>query len=293
MARKRTILMYARSRGGKTSLLAELIEHVQVTQGKKGLVYSIDKGGIGPLSPYIDLGIVDLVEQHDLDPWVFLYNAVRGKVRDEKGKWVQADLSKYGVIGFESMTGWADSLMDSLAEKAANNINIGGSANVSFQVQGDGETVKIGGANQSHYGIVQGRILKEVWTSQKLNAPYIVWTAAASKEDDLNASGKVIGPAVVGKALTAEVPRHFDLTFRLDCLPASQGKQERHILYLGNSVDMAAGNAVGLGNTRVPLGAPELPASIEPASLVKALQLIEDAENKAKEAIKARLAQKK
>jgi hypothetical protein len=291
--RKRTILMYARSRGGKTSLLAELAEDVQVKLGKKSLVYSIDKGGTGPLTPYVDLGVVDLVEQQDLDPWVFLNNAVSGKVRDAKGKWIPADLSQYGMVGFESMTGWADALMESLAEKASNNINIGGGVNVSFQVSGDGDTVKIGGANQSHYGIVQGRVLKEIWKSQKLAVPYIVWTAAASKEDDQNAGGKVIGPAVVGKALTAEIPRHFDLTFRLDCLPSSQGKPERHILYLGNSIDMAAGNAVSLGNTRVPLGAPELPASIEPASLVKALALIEDAENKAKEAIKARLSAKK
>jgi hypothetical protein len=85
--------------------------------------------------------------------------------------------------------------------------------------------------------------------------------------------------------------RHFDLTFRLDCLPAQAGKPERHILFLGNSVDIASGNAVGLGNTRVPLaeGMKPLPSSIEPASLVQALVLIEDAEKQAKEIIKKEL----
>lgn len=291
--RKRTILMYGRSRSGKTSLLSELAEEVKAKQGLKSLIYSIDKGGIGPLGPYVDLGIVDLIEQGNTDPWIFLRMAAEGKKRDSNGKWVPQDLSPYGMIGHESLTGYADALMNSLAEKAAQGINIGGSANVNFNVAGDDQSLKIGGSNMGHYNVVQTRILNELWASQKANVQYVVWTASASKEDDQNAGGKVIGPQVVGKALTAEIPRHFDLTFRLDCLPASGGKPESHILYLGNSVDIAAGNAVGLGNTRVPLGAKELPPKIEPASLVKALALIEGAEKEASDAIKKRLSQAK
>ena len=60
--RKRTILMYSRSRGGKTTLLAELAEQVKLTTGKKTLVYTIDKGGIGPMVPLIELGVIDLIE---------------------------------------------------------------------------------------------------------------------------------------------------------------------------------------------------------------------------------------
>lgn len=286
---KRTILMYSRSRGGKTTLIAELAEKVYATTGKKTLVYSIDKGGTGPLKPLIGLGIIDLIEQDKTDPWMFLNKAVTGQVRDANGKWVAGDLSKYGVIAFESMTGWGDALMMDLTEKAAAGQNIGGAANVSFTIAGDGEQIRVGGSNQAHYGIVQSRVLGEVWKSQKLPADYIVWTAAASKEDDMNAGGKVIGPAVVGKALTSEMPRHFDLTFRLDCVPAQAGKAERHVLYLGNSVDQAAGNAVSLGNTRVPLGAKELPPTIEPASLTQALDLITKAEAEATEAAKKRI----
>lgn len=291
-SRKRTILMYSRSRGGKTTLLAELAEHVKVTLGKKSLIYSIDKGGIGPMVPMIDLGIIDLVEQEDTDPWIFMNKVSTGQVRRE-GKWVKADLSQYGMVGIESMTGFSDAFMNDLALKAAQGINIGGASNVGFTVSGDGESLKIGGNNMGHYNVVQMRILDEVWRSQRLSIPYLAWTASASRDEDPNASGKVIGPAIAGKALTAEMLRHFDLTFRLDCLPAQAGKPERHLLYLGNSVDLAAGNAVGLGNTRVPLGAKELPSSIEPASLVKALMLIEDAEKEAKEVVRKRLEAKK
>lgn len=285
----RTILMYSRSRGGKTTLIGELAEYGTLQTGLKSLVYSIDKGGTGPIQPYVKLGVIDLVQQEDTDPWVFMHMVALGRVRDSKGKWVQADLKQYYMVGAESLTGFSDAFMNSLAEKSAQGINIGGSANVSFTVAGDGETLKIGGSNMGHYNVVQTRILDEFWRSQRLPVQYLVWTAGASRDEDTNASGKVIGPAVCGKALTAELPRHADLTFRLDCLPAQQGKPERHILYMGNSVDTGAGGAVGLGNTRVPLGA-DLPTTIEPASLVKALTMIEEAEKKAEGDIKIRLA---
>lgn len=291
MGRKRTVLMYSRSRGGKTTQLAELAKHVKKTTGLNTLVYSIDKGGIGPMVPLIDLGIINLVEQFDTNPWIFMNKASTGQVRDKDGKWVRANLAEYGLVGNESLTGFSDAFMNDLAAQAANGVNIGGSGNVSLKVEGDGDTLKIGANNMSHYNVVQNRILDEVWRSQKLQVPYLVWTASASRDEDPNATAKVIGPAIAGKALTAEMLRHFDLTFRLDCLPAQAGKEERHILYLGNSVDISAGNAVGLGNTRVPLGATtKLPASIEPANLVQALQMIEKVELEAKHAIEIELA---
>lgn len=288
MKRKRTILMYGRTRSGKTSQLGELAKYVKLNLNKKSLIYTIDKGGVGPLMPLVDLGIIDIVLQEDTNPFMFLSKASRGQVR-VNGKWVPADMSQYGMVAGESLTGFGDGLMLDLADKASQGINIGGGANVNFSVTSDGETLKVGGSNMAHYGIVQTRILDEVLRSQKLPVDYVVWTASASKEEDMNAGGKVIGPAVVGKALTSELPRQFDLCFRLDCLPAQQGKPERHIIYLGNSLDVAAGNAVSLGNTRIPLGGPELPSTIEPASIIKVLELINDAEQKAKEAIEKEL----
>lgn len=288
MKRKRTILMYGRTRSGKTSQLGELAKHVKVTLGKKSLIYTIDKGGVGPLMPLVDLGIVDLVLQEATNPFMFLSKVSRGQVR-VGGKWTPTDLSQYGMVAGESLTGFGDGLMLDLADKASQGINIGGGANVNFSISSDGETLKVGGSNMAHYGIVQTRILDEVLRSQNLPVEFVVWTASASKEEDMNAGGKVIGPAVVGKALTSELPRQFDLCFRLDCLPAQQGKPERHIIYLGNSLDVAAGNAVSLGNTRIPLGGPELPSMVEPASIIKVLELINDAEQKAKEAIEKEL----
>jgi len=280
--------MYGRTRSGKTSQIAELAEHVKVTTGLKSLVYSIDAGGIGPLGPLADLGIIDLVLQGETNPWMFLNKVSRGQVRGGAGKWVPADLSKYGLIANESLTGFGDAIMINMATQAGDGINIGGQANISFKITSDGETINIGGSNMAHYNIAQSRLLDEFLRSQKLNVPLLLWTASASKEEDTNFGGKVIGPAGPGKALTAELPRHCDLCFRIDCTPASPGKPERHIIYLGNSVDILAGSATSLGNTRLPIGV-EVPATVEPASIVKVLRLIEEAESKAKEDIKKRL----
>lgn len=284
--------MYGRTRSGKTSQIAELAEHVASTTGKKTLIYSIDAGGIGPLGPILDLGLADLIQCGDTNVFMFLSKVSRGQVRDKDGKWVPGKLDNYGLIAIESFTGFGDAIMLWLAEQAGLGINIGGSPNVNVSIQSDGEILKIGGSNMAHYGIAQTRLLDEFLRSQKLPVPLILWTASASKEEDGNFGGKVIGPAGPGKALTSELPRHTDLCFRIDCTPSKGVDKEKHIIYLGNSVDVNAGNATSLGNTRVPMGA-ELPTTVEPASIVKVLDLIEKAETKAKEAMTARIAASK
>lgn len=286
--RKRTVLLYGRTRSGKSTQIGELAEHVYKTTGKRTRLYTADRGGIDPVRPYVDLGIIEVVSQDDSDPWIFLNKVVRGYIRKD-GKWVPGVNAEIGMYAFESMTAFADALMADMAKKAAENVNIGGGANISFAASGDGETLKISGSNMAHFGVCQSRIKEEVWTSQKLDAEYILWTASASKDEDPEASGKVIGPAVVGKAMTAEVPRWFNLTFRIDAIPAQAGKGERHLLYLGNSLDLSAGNAVSLGNTRTPLDSTPLPATIEPASIVKAISLIDGGYGQAVDAIKKRL----
>lgn len=289
--RKRTVLLYGRTRAGKSTQIGELAEHVYKSTGKRTRLYTADRGGIDPVRPYVDLGIIEVVSQDDSDPWIFLNKVVRGFVRKD-GKWVPGVNTEIGMYAFESMTAFADALMADMAKKAAENVNIGGGANISFAASGDGETLKISGSNMAHFGVCQSRIKEEVWTSQKLDAEYILWTASASKDEDPEASGKVIGPAVVGKAMTAEVPRWFQLTFRIDAIPAQSGKPERHVLYLGNSIDLSAGNAVSLGNTRTPLDSTPLPATIEPASIVKAISLIDGGYGQAVDAIKKRLEKK-
>lgn len=289
-SKKTTILLYGRSNAGKTAQIGELAEWVYKTHGLRTRLATADRGGVGTVQPYIDLKIIELVEMGDTDPWIFLNKVVRGYVRDSNSKWVLGDNANIGLFAFESLRSVAESLMSAMATKVGQGTSIGGGSNISFNVTGDGESLKVGGSNMAMFGVAQQRITDEVWESQKLNAPYIMWTSSVSKDDDTNAAGKILGPDVIGKALTAEVPRWFNLTFRIDVIPAQMGKPERHVLYLGNHVDVGAGNAAGLGNTRLPLDSGALASNtIEPASLVKALEILNGGYSKAVDAISKRV----
>ena len=287
---KVTILLYGRSGAGKSTMVGQLAEYVYKTLKKKTRLYTADRGGMDSIRPYIDLGIIEAVEMGDTDPFIFLNKAVRGFVRDPAGKWVPGANDNIGFFAFESLRAFAESLMQSMSIKAGAGLSIGGGSNISFNVSGDGENVKVGGANMAMFGVAQSRMTEEVWASQKLDANYIMWTSSVSKDDDPTATGKVLGPDVIGKALTTEVPRWFQITARIDVIPAQAGKPERHILYLGNHVDVGAGNVGAMGNTRLPLDAPPLVKNtIEPASIVEALKLLDGGYTSATDVIKRRL----
>ena len=225
---------------------------------------------------------------------LFMHKAARGFTRDAAGKWVlnKEANAQVGVYGFESAHSMAKHIQQDMNEKAAKGIVMGGDANTSFDVQGDGETIKMGSTKGfGKFSIPQERIFAEMMESQKLDAEYVVWTCGVSKdEDDVNTS-KIIGPDVIGKALTGVLPMEFAYTFRMDVLPAKDGKPERHLLMLGTTADVNAGNATALGNIRRPLDATPLTTTVvEPANIVTALQMVRnDAAKVATDTIKKRL----
>ena len=286
------ILLYGRTGSGKSTLIGELAEWVFATLGKTTLLYTADKGGYKSLQPYIDLGIIRVIEIGNTDPFVFLNKSANGFERDKTGKWVKADLTNIGFIANESFRSHADGMMMSMEQKLAAGINIGGSANISFTAASDGESLKISAGNMSIYGVAQNQIRNEVWNSHKLDVAYLGWTSAVSKDEDINAAGKILGPDVIGKAMTTVTPYWFDYTFRLDTIAAQAGKPERHLLYLGTHSDVNAGGAAGLGNIRMPLDGTLTQNIIEPASIVKALQVLKDGSASATNAIRKRLGSK-
>lgn len=290
MQRKKTILIYGRSGSGKSYSIAELAEWIFRTLKMKTRLYTADRGGLDVMLPLIDLGVIEVVEIGDTDPWIFLNCACKGMVRDGAGKWVAGSNDNIGMFAFESMRSFAESLMLDMTKKAASNISIGGGGNTAFSVSGDGQSLKISGTNMAMYGVAQARMSEEIWASQRLPAPYILWSSSVSKDEDTVSTTKVLGPDVIGKALTADTPRWFHITLRIDVIPAQQGKPERHLLYLGSHVDANSGNTSAVGNIRRPMDAPKLEQTVlEPASLVKALEILESGQEAAKEHVKKRL----
>ena|SRR3990167_2403843 len=292
-----TILLYSVTGGGKTTQLGLLAEDLYISTGLKTRVYSADFGGTDVLAPYIELGIIELIELGQSDIWIFLNKAIKGYVKDANGKWVKDDASnaKVGAYCFESAHGIANLLQMDMERKAGTGVTIGGDNNTSFTITGDGETLKIGA--QKGYGkfaIPQSQVLHAIYESFRLPAEYVVWTAGLNTDKDEITTSKIIGPDVIGKALTGVLPKDFNYTFRLGVNPAQDGKQEEHVLYLGTHIDKQAGGAA-MGNIRRPLDAPEIKdLTIKPANIVKALKLIkEDSKKAAVEAIKKRIAAQK
>ena len=181
------------------------------------------------------------------------------------------------MVANDSASSITEAMLEDLAERTANGLNIAGGGNANFNVTGDGVSLKIGSNNMAHYGVIQSRIRKEIRLSKRLPVTHVVWTAGVDQGSDDVSNRKVVGPSLVGHALTGTMPRWFDFTFRLDVLPAKGAAAERHQLYIGTHTDVTLQNAAGLGNSRLPLGA-KLPKTIvEPASVVEALGMIEEA----------------
>ena len=285
------ILLFGRTGSGKTAQLGELAEYVFIKTGLPTILHSGDKGGTKTIQPYIDLGIIEVNEMGETNPFIFL-NKSAGGWRKVDGKWVKVDQSKVGMNAFESFRGYADALMIDMEKRLASGVNIGGSANINFSIADAGETIKVSAGNQSIFGVAQNTIRNEVWNSQKLATPYLIWTSAVSKDEDLNAAGKVLGPDVIGKAMTTVTPYWFDYTIRIDTIAAQNGKPERHLMYLGTHADVNAGGAAGLGNIRLPLDGSLTTTIIEPASIVKALEAIEGGRKTAVDQIRKRLGSK-
>ena len=291
-----TILLYARTGAGKTTQIGKLAEDVNVTSGKIPRLYTADRGGLDTIQPYVNLGLIEVEPIGDADPWIWLNKSVRGYVR-RNGKWLldKAANAKVGLMAFESAHAVASLLKLDMERKAAHGINIGGDTNTSFDVMdaGTNEKLKVGTTKGfQKFSIPQARLWEEIMESHRLDTDYVLWTAGLNKgDDDVNTAAKIIGPDILGNALTAKLPMDFHYTFRMDVRPGKGDTPPSHVLYLGTHQDINAGNATALGNIRRPLDAAPLKTHvIEPADLVQALRIVRlDAQEEATRKIKARI----
>lgn len=283
-----TILLYGDSGDGKTAQVGALAEYVYLTLGKKKTrLYCADPGGWATIQPYVSLGIVEPIDCTGFPAWEMLDAITKGKVRRD-GKWVVDVPEDLGAVAYEGYTGLADVLMQSLAKDASQNKNIGGQAPAVKFTQGD---ASFASNSPAHYGIVQTQLTVCSQESFRLPVDYVVWTATARRAADNDTTATILGPQIVGKALTSEVPRWFNYTFRLMAIPPDEltKRPGSHRLYFSDHTDMTLQGAKGLGNDRLPLDAEALPPYIEPASVVKALESIRAGSLSAEGKIRARL----
>lgn len=286
-----TILLFGPTGSGKTAQIGEVAEYLFKNYNLITRLYSCDPGGWLTVAPYIELGIIELVPYFGDSPWHWIDAAVQGKKLVD-GKFVPGIDPKVGLYAYEGMTSMADKAMLWMSGQAGVGVNIGGGGAFSFTAKSsdkDNKDIKIGSNNQAHYSVAQQQVYDKSAQSQLLPG-IVLWTAGDRRGED-DVSGGVVGPQVAGKALTGEVPRWFNLTFRIGT-EAQIGQPTKHVLYTDSHVEMNAKMAKGISNSRIPLAGGEtvkIPDRIEPASVIKIIEMLNLRQQSATDAIRKRL----
>lgn len=275
------LLMYGPTGGGKTTQLRKLIE-AMATKERPARVYVTDRGGtLTILRPLVAKGLVQLEIYREGDRFIWINQAMQGNIYRD-GKWVNGEPEKLCLIAFESLSGMGDLVINALGRQAAEGHNVGGEPAPGLRIQAQGQDIMVPASSRTHYLVAQRHLLEEVWNSQLLPVP-VVWTA---HEDIVPLDKKapdgektvetvaglgirgLIGPLVVGSALTRELAKYFVFTFRLSQRVTDSGKT--HIMFTGRHKD---GNLEGLANARTPMNS-KVPLKVEPTDVVRVLQMI-------------------
>lgn len=264
----RSVALYGDTGTGKTTQIGELIKDEFKRTRRKSMLYTADLGGYDSISSLERLGVLGVVP-FDLgvdDPWQWVMKA-------SGGEGLPGDT---GLVAYDSATSMSEALLSNCAKLAADNQDIGGrpAPKIIIGKRGD-NPIKLGTNVDTHYGVVQGFMLDAIWRSTYLTRKDItvVWTFGLLRGEGTDQT-PILGPKLAGKALTPQVPKWFEYTFRLVSLPVP-GAPTRHLLYIQEQPE-ANGLTMSFGNARYPLGTgTSLPAVIEPANVVEAFNLIE------------------
>jgi hypothetical protein len=278
-----TIALSADTGRGKSYLVGELATHLYEKERQRSIVYISDRGW-RTLAPQMSAGIILPVPLVG-DPFNWLSHAVAGEVLDKNNKWVKAP-DDIGMRAYESGSAIAQELKRTIKESHAGSgtkevdgrvksLGIGPAANI-YKVGTVDDPLKRASIDKGHFGIVQDEMRDAIWKSQDLPG-YIIWTFLMLRKQDDDTKQEILGPEILGKALTASVASWFHFSFHVDSQIPVSGPEE-HILYLSGHNDLTTGNARAGSNSRVGFGsepnATAIPPAIKPASLVKALELL-------------------
>lgn len=262
----RSLALYGGTGSGKTTQIGELAKWHFNRTGKKTLLRSVDPGGYDTIEHLIG-DYIDLVSiGPDDNPWVWIGEQCVEEV----------DPDVYALVANDSATGMGDMLLKDAAKLAAKNIQVGQQKVFNLKIPGTG--LVIGANNESQYGLIQTHMLDQIGKQSRLTEKGIdvLWTFADHIPDVSKGETPIIGPKLVGKALTQHLPRYMRYTLRLVKI-AGQGTLPAHRLLTAPQLDETTGMEC-LVNPRFPLnGTVPQPAFIEPASISEFWELIEAA----------------
>jgi len=263
-----TFCLFGDSGSGKTTQAGELAKFVRRERKKNSVLVTPDLGGYDCIAPLVRAKVLRPVElEPDSDPWIFVDTAARGGFLEPND----------GLLIIDSGSSIGEMLLKACRESK---IQMGQQRTQKFTVAQGKQSLTVALNNEAHYGLVQGFMLDAIWKSTWLTRKGIdvMWTFSVHRGEEQDRT-PILGPKLVGKALTAAAPKWFKYTFRIASIP-QEGKAPLHRLYLTEYPDLA-GLGHSFGNARVPLGSSPLPPYIEPASIPGALKIIGERQEEA------------
>lgn len=232
-------LSFGKSGSYKTSEMRWLARWVYATTGKKTRLISSDGGGWGPLKVEVDAGIIEPFHvSSDKDPlgvWRKLSKGYWPSVLEHNGQALLAaptaeTWKNVGAIVVEGLTSIAAIIMlDHLSKQRIVSYEdrlvtyeeeisvlrglISGKPDIVREAE------KFSFPNRSHYGAVQQQIKQIVFSFENLPVEYVWFTALETKGEDRDTKRTIIGPHVLGSAVTFEAYSWFGTTFHHDFVP--------------------------------------------------------------------------
>lgn len=245
--------VYGGSGTGKSEACARLIESIYRDTGKHARLV-IGDGSLLTYEHLITAGVAKAIEFGAM-PW-----PQDTLVKLSSGWWLGSDgliapgtpdndLSNVGIYVFEGLSVAGAYIMGNvhggLAWRSGRGEKIGQDSPIRI-IEGDvdpktgklvdGPGSSFGGNPPAHYNVAQRTLLDCLQRSKSLNVDAVIWTAheaTNNPENDLNRE-LIIGPEVVGKALTTSIQRSFNNTIHM-CTVTKRAKMQD--AFTGKAVD--------------------------------------------------------
>ena len=264
MARKpRSIMIYAESGDGKTSMCYHLAKWIYEKTGKRCRWIAADGGGYEPVEKggLIEMGIVDVFDitnrvksigdcnrlANGFWPRIIQQGDKRVRLFDntEQCRTTKSEWAEIGAYILEGATGLAKVLLQHIRQSPD---TVGFKHSYSY-VEDD---YLIQGLQEGHYGIVQMEVNKLIEQGfENLPIDYFICTARVGKGERKRTKENCYGPQIAGNAATPDVPSWFK-----DCIHLS--REQSSIEREGETVKIEQIVAWFMNHTDTETGVPYL-----------------------------------
>lgn len=218
------ICVYGGTGSFKTAQAHFLAKYVYKKWGKRTRLASCDGGGWKPLDPDIEAGLIEAWGVSAIEnPRSIMRNLSRGfwpKIVEQNGQHklvlvppTAETWKKIGCIAHEGLTSTANIIMRDALNKQ---MIVAGDSRGAISFQEDVNVAGLNGtdlkvsekysfATQGNYNDAQRAVYDFVTNYRSLPCPYVYITALEARGEEEDTKKTIIGPAVVGKAMTAQV----------------------------------------------------------------------------------------